>query len=492
MSQWPNNPAIYEINTWIWLHGLSQRYHQPITLANVSPDEWDAIAEYHFDAVWLMGVWERSPRGITIAREHPDLQPEYRRALDDFDPQDVTGSPYSVHRYVVDAHLGGPEGLAVARQALSERGMRLILDFVPNHVAPDHPWTVQHPEFFIRGTLEELAAMPDYYFEAAGHVFANGRDPYFPAWTDTAQLNAFDPGLRQAVTETLSEIAVQSDGVRCDMAMLVTNRIFAGTWGARAGERPEREFWPEVVSSVKDAHPNFLFMAEAYWDMEWELQQQGFDFCYDKRLYDRLAHETPAIVNQHLMANLDYQNRLVRFIENHDEPRAAAVFSTRQARAAAMTVATLPGARLFHDGQFEGLRRKLPVQLGRHQPEPVDGKCRAFYRTLLEEIARPVFHDGSWQLCHRTGWSDNTSHKNIVAWCWKHKEECRLIIINLSDQPSQAQIQVPWGDLSERNWRLSDPYRGDIFERSGSKLLDPGLYVDLKPYDAHFLHVEPA
>ena len=119
-------------------------------------------------------------------------------------------------------------------------------------------------------------------------MLALGRDPFFPAWPDVVQLNAFSPELRAAVVETLRAIADQCDGVRCDMAMLVMNDTFAKTWDDRGGERPADDYWPTVISAVRQTHPDFRFLAEAYWDLEWELQQQGLDFCYDKRLYDRL------------------------------------------------------------------------------------------------------------------------------------------------------------------------------------------------------------
>lgn len=490
VTPWPNFPAIYEINTWVWLHTLSQRYDRPITLNDVPAEAWDELAEYGFDAVWLMGVWERSPRGRTIALEHPGLQMEYHRALPDFTPEDVVGSPYAVHRYAVDARLGGPEGLAAARQALADRGMRLILDFVPNHVATDHPWLADHPNFFIQGTPEELAADPDSFFEASGQIYANGRDPYFPAWTDTAQLNAFDPGLRSAVIDTLRGMGDQCDGVRVDMAMLMISRVFAGTWGGRAGDTPQHEFWWEIIEAVHETHPHIIFMAEAYWDMEWELQQQGFDYCYDKRLYDRLAHEGPAAIHGHLDADLDYQRKLVRFIENHDEPRAAATFNAKYARAAAMVAATLPGARLFHQGQLEGSRIKLPVQLGRRHPEPVDSNLREFYRRLLQELRSPAFHEGTWQPCERTGWPDNATYENLVAWCWENGSDRRLIVVNLSEQAAQARVRLPWPDLNTTMWELVDPFNGDHFMRYGNEMVDPGLYVGLGAYGIHFLRLE--
>jgi len=455
-------------------------------LASVPAGEWDAIAAYGFDAVWLMGVWERSPAGIKIANQNKSLLDDFRRALPDFRPDDNVGSPYCVRRYVVDQHLGGTEGLAIARRELSKRGMKLILDFVPNHVAPDHPWVAEHPEYFIRGNADDMRNDPSSYMEARGIVYACGRDPYFPAWPDVLQLNAFELGLRQAVIETLSSIAEQCDGMRCDMAMLLLNPIFERTWGGRAGLRPATEYWVDVISAIKKKYTDFLFIAEAYWDMEWELQQQGFDFCYDKKLYDRLEHGNAESIRLHLCADLAYQGKLLRFIENHDEPRAAATFSPAKERAVALITATLPGIKLFHEGQFDGRKVRLPVFLGRRPDEPADQELHGFYKKLLEAVHRPVFHEGQWSLCDRTGWPDNTSFQNLVAWSWVKDEERYLIVVNLSDSPVQARVQARWTDAGGGNWHLIDALSGATYERDGHEMLSSGLYVELGPWNYHF------
>src|SRR5271166_6616978 len=364
LSAWPRYPTLYEINTWVWLAELGAKTGAPVDLGSVPAAEWDAIAALGFDAVWLMGVWERSPAGIAVANRNANLMADFQRALPDFRLDDNIGSPYCIRRYVVDKHLGGPEGLAIARRELAKRGMNLLLDFVPNHVAPDHPWVTEHPEYFIRGNADDAKNDPAAYIEVGGTAFACGRDPYFPAWPDVLQLNAFQPGLRQAVMETVSNIAAQCDGARCDMAMLLLNQIFERTWGSRAGQRPPTEYWGDAIPAIKRAHPNFRFMAEAYWDLEWKLQQKWFDFCYDKRLYDRLEHENAESVRQHLSADLAFQEKLLRFLENHDEPRATATFSPAKEQAAAVTISSLPGAKLFHEGQFEGRKVRLPVFLG--------------------------------------------------------------------------------------------------------------------------------
>ncbi len=487
MKAWPRNPVIYEISTWIWLQELSRKYQGPMTLGIVPGQEWDSIADYAPDAVWFMGVWERSPAGIAIANQNQGLLEDFRRALPDFRPEDNVGSPYCVRRYVVDGHLGGPEGLAVARKELAKRGIKLVLDFVPNHVAPDHPWVHHHPEYFIQGNPEDAQTNPASFIEIGGKVFACGRDPFFPAWPDVLQLNAFDPGLREAVIKTLSEIAGQCDGVRCDMAMLFIKSVFENTWRGRAGQTPASEYWVDVIGAIKQKHPDFLFMAEAYWDLEWELQQQGFDYCYDKRLYDRLEHDHAENVRLHLCADSGYQQRLVRFIENHDEPRALSAFSPEKARAAAVVIATIPGAKLFHEGQFEGRKVRPPVFLGRRPAEQADPDVQAFYRTLLRASSLDGLQNGHWQLCERTGWPDNASCQNLVAWCWSSAGGQHLVVVNLSASGAQAMVRLPWEDLKGRAWRITDLFNGQMYERSGDEMYTQGLYVDLPPWGYHFL-----
>ncbi len=321
---------------------------------------------------WLMGVWGRSPAGLALANANAELQASFAEALPDLRRTDVIGSPYCVRRYLVDAGFGGPDALAVARAALAARGARLILDYVPNHVAPDHPWVTSRPELFVRGDADDIKADPGGWMSAAGQVLAHGRDPYFPPWPDVVQLDAFSPALRAATADVLADIAGQCDGVRCDMAMLMTNQVFARTWGGRTGPAPDAEFWPTVLGALRARHPETVLIAEAYWDMEWVLQQQGFNFCYDKRLYDRIVSQDAPAVRGHLRADLSYQARLVRFLENHDEPRIASCLPPDAERAAAVAIATLPGATLWHEGQFEGRRVRPPVFLSRRPEEAPD------------------------------------------------------------------------------------------------------------------------
>ena len=490
VSAWPRYPKLYEINTWVWLSDLSEKYGKSIDLGTVPSAEWDNIAGYGFDAVWMMGVWERSIAGITIANRNKNLVDDFRRTLLDFRPKDNVGSAYCIRRYVVDEHLGGPEGLAIARAELSKRGMNLLLDFVPNHVAPDHPWVTEHVDYFVQGSADDVRQNPSAFIAVNGTCCACGRDPFFPPWPDVLQLNAFNPKLRQAVVETISGIATQCDGIRCDMAMLVLNSIFERTWRTLVGARPANEYWTDVIGAIKNRHRGFLFIAEAYWDLEWQLQQLGFDFCYDKKLYDRLEHNSAESVRLHLCADMAYQNRLLRFIENHDEPRASTTFSPAKERAAAVTTFTLPGAKLFHEGQFEGRKVRVPVFLCRRPQEPVDEGLREFYAKLLTALNQPLFHTGEWRLCDRSGWPDNTSFQNLVAWTWSADVDHCVIAVNLSDSPVQALIHIPW--TAHQTWEMMDAFSDTTYKRDGDEIATRGLYVELPPWGFHFFQCAPS
>lgn len=187
MKKWALHPVIYEINSWVWLGDLSRKYNKVMDFATILEQEWDSIASNGFDAVWFMGVWERSPAGIDISLQNRGLIEDFRSALPDLTTKDNVGSPYCVRRYVVDERLGGPKGLAAARTSLAKRGIQLILDFVPNHVAPNHPWVTEDPKYFIQGNTDDAKNNPASFVQVERNVFALGRDPYFPAWPDVLQ-----------------------------------------------------------------------------------------------------------------------------------------------------------------------------------------------------------------------------------------------------------------------------------------------------------------
>ena len=138
----------------------------------------------------------------------------------------------------------------------------------------------------------------------------------------------------------------------------------------------------------------------------------------------------------------------------------------------------MQGARLYHDGQLDGRRTRIPVFLGRGPDEPPDGDLRAFYERLLRAVADADLRDGDWRLCDCTGWPDNDSYRRLVAWCWSTAGSRHLVVVNLSDAPAQARVRLPWDDLAGRGWAADRPARtGRRFERDGDELAGDGLYV---------------
>jgi len=389
-------PLVYEINTRIWLKKLSSEHNRPVTLGNIPDEEFTFFSTCSFDLVWLMGIWQPSQYSKAIATAHPGLRTSILEHIPLVKPDDIVSSPYSIPSYTVNEALGSNDELLIFREKLNKIGIKLMLDFVPNHLALDNEWLPDHPEYFIPVSYEEQIHDPGTGFEyTQGRYLAHGKDPYFAPWTDTLQLNYARPETHRMMTENLFKISSLCDAVRCDVAMLVLKSIFNTTWSNLGGEMIT-EFWSEAITAVKHLHPDFLFLAESYWNKEWELQQQGFDYTYDKPFYDYLC-SAPLDVEKlsgHLSAQWDYQRHLCRFLENHDEPRAAKAIGPNN-KAAALVLLTTPGMHLIHQDQIDGFQQKIPVQLIRQASEPTDSELVAFYKKIFVLQKKKVFQEGN-------------------------------------------------------------------------------------------------
>ncbi len=481
-------PLLFQVNTRILLTERARALGRPATLDDVPDALLDEVAGQGFAWIWFLGVWTTGPAARAVSRSRADWRASFRKDLPDLRDEDITGSPFAIQAYDVSSEFGSDAALARLRERVRDRGLRLLLDFVPNHVSPDHPWVRAHPEYFIEGSPEDLAREPGNWIRLGGRVLAHGRDPYFPGWPDTLQLNYLHPGLREAMRGELSRVAERCDGVRCDMAMLVLPDVFRRTWGGRATPRDgsataDQPFWPEAIARVRARSPGFLFMAEVYWDLEWTLQQQGFDFTYDKRLYDRLHAGDARPVREHLLAAPDFQERCARFLENHDEPRAAAVFGPEQARAAAVISFLAPGLRFFHEGQLDGRKVHVSMHLGRRPDERPDPDLRAFYDRLLAVLARDEVHEGSWRLCRcSAAWADNPTSDRFVVMAWEGARRERLLAaVNYGPTQAQCWAEVPFARLSGKVV-LRDLLGDARYDRDGGELASKGLYLDLPPW----------
>lgn len=483
-------PSLYQINTRVWLTELSRQLGRRATLDDVPDAALDRLAAQGFDWIWLLSVWQTGPAAQQVSRSNPEWRREFHETLPDLTDDDIPGSGFAITGYTVHKQLGGAAALARLRERLRKRELKLMLDFVPNHMGLGHPWVEEHPDYFIPGTELDLARAPQNYIwvkrQPGDLLLAHGRDPYFPGWPDTLQLNYANPATQEAMIGELLRISGQCDGVRCDMAMLVLPDVFERTWGQRAPL-----FWPNATRRVRAKVPGFCFMAEVYWDLEWTMQQQGFDYAYDKRLYDRLRDRHARPVREHFLAGLDYQDKLARFLENHDEPRAAATFPPDVHEAAAVITFLSPGLRFFHQGQFEGRTKRISPHLARGPNEPVDQRLQRFYDRLLTVLQQPAVRDGRWKLLECVpAWEGNGAHDDFIAYSWQGANDARcLVVVNYAPHQGQCYVRLPFGDLGQSQWRLQDLLGDGVYDRAGEDLQSRGLYIDARPWQASLFNL---
>lgn len=487
------NPSFYEINTRVWLRRFDQGIIKS-TLADVPKSYWDELAKIKIDYVWLMGIWDICDTTIQKYCYEENLVKSYKRALKDWRPEDVIGSPFAINNYTLNPSLGDKRSLLELKSYLNKKGIKLIVDFVPNHFSADTGLIKINSETFLQVDKEQYDNDPHTFYQpnpGEQKYFAHGRDPFFPAWQDTVQVNFFSEQARNFLTKTLLDLTKVCDGVRCDMAMLALNNVFENTWGGvlkkNGYEKPDSEFWRDAIDKIKHARADFLFIAEAYWDLEWDLQQLGFDYTYDKTFTDRLKSASPHDIKEHLNADAGYQKKSLRFIENHDEERAVTSLGKEKSKAAAVVISTLQGMRFYNDGQFEGKKIKLPVQLGREPEEPVIADIKEFYSNLFKITTQEIFKHGKWEILEPAySWETNTTFKNILAWGWSLQTEKRIVVVNYSDKTSTCRLKLDLRGFQEE-FIINDLLNNQTYTRSAEEVYHTGLFIELKPYQSHIL-----
>jgi len=478
---WPGGFALYEISTRPWLYSLSKKHKRPITkLADIPDEEFLALKDRGVDMVWMMGMFRLGTYGLNHDRTNPNLLKGYRQLLDDFSEQDVIGSPYAVVDYHCNPQLGTDDDLRNFRKRLNDMGLYLMLDFVPNHTAVDCEWARTDPDFFVRAP--ESTPKPytgDTYHPDTGLAYGSCG---WGAWQDTLQLNIWNPQLAKLRIQELCYVASLCDGIRCDMAYLILNDLFEQNWGhqlhSRGWKKPEKEWWEEAILTVKQHFSNTILLAEVYSPWQSRLQALGFDYTYDKQLYDRLSWGHLDYTKDWLINNSpNFTKRSAHFVTNHDEPRDPVHFgSWWRAAAAALVSYTLPGVRIFWHGQWEGLENRLAVHLRRAKEERSNPDAVAFYDKLLPIITHEVFKKGEWFLIDVFGTDQSW---RLMAWRWSYGKEKRLCVLNFSDYQGSGRVIVPdaEGINGADEITVTDLLSGQKFERSAKEMRESGLFV---------------
>jgi glycosidase len=475
-------PLLYQTNLRVWLTQGTARLGRPATLDDLEEGRLEQLAGQGFTWIWLLGAWRTGETGRRIARSIVALREASQRALPDLTEEDICGSCFAVAAYEIDPAIGGEAALRRLRDRLHRHGLKLMLDFVPNHTAIDHPWARARPKLYRRGSEADLARAPQNYMRVVTgegpFALAHGRDPNYPAWTDTLQLDYARPETIEAMRGELLRICHLCDGLRCDMAMLLLPEVFERSWGERA-----LPFWPEAIAETRRRHPGFTFLAEAYWDLEWTLLQQGFDYAYDKRLYDRLRGGAAEPVRLHLKADRAYQERLARFLENHDEERAAAAFPRERHGAAAAVTYLSPGLKFFQEGQIEGRRVRIPVQLCRAPEEPQDAQLAAFYTRLLTVVRSELVQAGCWRLLEAPA-------DDLILWERSGPGARLLVAVNYGDEPARCTVPAS-GAGARGRLRVTDPWTGAQQDLGSDALAGAELALDLPGWAVRLIEIAP-
>lgn len=472
---------VYELNVRTWRTERSAELGRPATLDDLDHDFLDRLVEDGFTWLYLLGVWPTGPVSAGTSRQDAHLRYYLNSVLKDFRDEDICGSPYSVQAYRIAPELGGDDALAELRARAQSCGLSLMLDFVPNHIGLDHEWVTTNPEFCIQGDEWLLRQNPDAYIRLNGRIFAHGRDPFFAPWRSTIQLDYSNDKLQEAVIQAASSVAARCDGLRCDVAMLLLPDVFANTW-----KRQMKPFWRGCLDRVRAEHPGTIFMAEVYWNREYELQQAGFDFTYDKILYDRLLDGDAESIRAHLRATLDYQNHCVRFLENHEEQRAAAKFSDpAHHRAALLITGMVPGMLLLHYGQEDGRRLHSSLHGARRPPEEGSEEHRATYRELMHLLSEPARRDGQWKLLE-----PQSGASPFIACLWSmHLHHNLLVVVNASWHEASGTIDA--GPLAGRDCQIQEFGGGGAIQLDGQALRERGIELTLPAWGAKVFRVMP-
>lgn len=469
--------SLYEITTRPYLYSLGKKLNKKCTIRDIPDSEFDDWQSKGFEWVWFMGIWELGPNSLKIAQEDEGCINGYNVNCPGWTKEDIIGSPYSIVQYNVNPDVGTLDDIRWLRQQLHKRGMKLMLDFVPNHSAWEAPQIKTNVNFYIH--TNKFPIKDTTRFSSSG--IAYGKEYESSSWTDCAQYNYFDQGLRDHQIGVLKFIASVADGVRCDMAHCIINKIFEKCWikelQSLGYKTPSTEFWKQATTAVKTDYPNFIFLAECYHDTEQTLVDLGFNYVYDKIPYDRLRdNEVSDFISQVIQRSSKVKSHRCFFTENHDENRAVQTFGGyTKANAAAALLLTLPGMRFINTFQWEGPRNKIDVHLRRANDEVPNNECIQFYEKLFKVLKLNCMKYGEFFQLNVDG------AVNVPAWSYSYENENILIVVNYGDNKSSGFVRLPYAPNGEII-PLVEVLSGNNFYRDGNELRSKGLFVILEPY----------
>ena len=440
-AEWMPRTVMIAKATLVWLDQLARRYRREVSRLDQVPDEeLDRLAAFGINALWLIGVWERSPASLRIKQLAGN--------------PDAAASAYAIHAYAIAPELGGEDAWRRLSERAGARGIRLASDMVPNHMGLDSPWVVEHPDWFLARQDPpypgysfggaELSSDPrvslkieDHYWDRsdAAVVFRrrdsqsgetryiyHGNDGTSFPWNDTAQLDYLNPAAREAVIQAILGVARRFPIIRFDAAMVLAKRHIQRLWfpepgsgGAipsRAGHgltraqfdrAMPREFWREVVDRVAAEAPGTLLLAEAFWLMEgYFVRTLGMHRVYNSAFMVMLRDERNADYRSVLRNTLEFDpdilQRWVNFMNNPDERTAVDQFGRGEKYFGIATLmATLPGLPMFGHGQVEGFEERYGMEFRRAlRDEPVDeGLEREHWRRLVPLLHRRSLFAGA-------------------------------------------------------------------------------------------------
>ncbi len=500
---WMPKVVLLAKSTYVWLHQLSNKYARPIKHLDQIPDEeLDLLSKRGFTALWLIGLWQRSHASKKIKRMSGN--PE------------AIASAYSLYDYIIADDLGGEEAYYHLKERAWRRGIRLASDMVPNHMAIDSRWLIQHPDWFLQ--LDE-SPFPGYTFTGedlcdderisvyiedgywnrsdAAVVFKrvdrhtgaekyiyHGNDGTSMPWNDTAQLNFLIPEVREAVIQTILHVARKFPIIRFDAAMTLAKKHYQRLWfpqPGQGGDIPSRaehgmtksefdrvfpkEFWMEVVERIQNEVPDTLLLAEAFWMMEgYFVRSLGMHRVYNSAFMNMLKNEENAKYRQSIKNVLEFNpqilKRYVNFMNNPDEDTAVAQFGKDDKYfGVCVLMSTMPGLPMFGHGQIEGFTEKYGMEYSRsYWDEEEDSWLISRHEREIFPLLRRryLFSDVENFLLYDFFTADGTVNENVFAFSNRTGDEKSLVIYNNKFDHAAGWIKRSTAYLHDNQLKQSD------------------------------------